>query len=169
MYNDTVRHNVTRYGKLHGFQFILFTRLSARQNCPCDTRRVILRDFVSIIEVFLKFNSKSHCVRDTSIFSQTTAHARLCDGWSSRCKYNADCIMQFEHALGEKPVLLRSTKSNLQFRYSHLGSDILSCAHIIIDRQTRELQKRNAPTPESRAFISRANIPGFGFMLELLR
>lgn len=71
--------------------------------------------FVSITKVFLK----SRCIEDTSIFLKTTI-CQACDGWSSRCKYNADCIMQFEHAPRETCPLLRSTKSNLQFGHSYL-------------------------------------------------
>jgi len=40
----------------------------------CNTRHVKLCHFISIIEVFLKFNSKSHCIRDMSIFSRTTTY-----------------------------------------------------------------------------------------------
>lgn len=77
-----------------------------------------LYHFVSITEVFLKCNLKSRCIGDTSIFLGTTI-CQPCDGWSSRCKYNADCIMQFEHAPRETCPLLRSTKSNLQFGHSY--------------------------------------------------
>lgn len=76
---------------------IVHERYDVRQKLHArDTYQVLCDLVLSIIEVFPKLNSKSRCIRDTSIFPQTTTR-QMCDGWSSRCKYNAGCIMQFDH------------------------------------------------------------------------